>query len=504
MAKTSIAAMKTSEFSKLSFDEILGASVSETDTPELREIPYEQIKTNEANFYTVDDVRELADSIALHGLLDPVVVTPDGEDFLLISGHRRFKAWGQLREADPDRYAAIPAIVRIFPSKAMAELALIMANATSRKLTSVEIGRQAQRIERLLYDLKEEGYTFPGRMRDQVAKACQVSASKLARLKVIENGLTGIWATIYEKNGIPEETAYQLARLSPEIQTKIMRATDKPGAYGVEIVGKLMAEEGVTYDGTQLKLGCDRCTHGDAFLRHDLEEPRCACKGETCCLRCERAKRDWSPCSRMCGKAKAVRSEAAKAEKDKAEKERKAKENKTRKLIRERAARLLKAAEAAELSDDKVIPCGNGWRSRSVGWIRKAAGDGEIGSIYDNDLSPNDIDVPKAARILGCSADYICGLTEDLHPKAEAPGQTFEPWWQKGDPETDGRYLCLVDMNRSGYPDVHEQMLDRTGGEWLAYGRGIGDMFEVVAWYALPPHWNTPARRPEEKNEEEP
>ena len=46
-------------------------------------------------------------------------------------------------------------------------------------------GFQLRTVHPLLYQLREEGYEFPGRMRDQVAAACKVSAPKLARLKVI-------------------------------------------------------------------------------------------------------------------------------------------------------------------------------------------------------------------------------------------------------------------------------------------------------------------------------
>ena len=55
----------------------------------------------------------------------------------------------------------------------MAELQLILANSTARVLSNAEISKQAERMEVLLYQLKEEGYEFPGRMRDQVAAACQ-------------------------------------------------------------------------------------------------------------------------------------------------------------------------------------------------------------------------------------------------------------------------------------------------------------------------------------------
>lgn len=475
----------TAEVAKMDFDAFFAATVSESDTaPELREIPWEDIDANAGNFYSVDDVEELKNSIEMHGLLDPIVVMP-GEDgrYTLISGHRRHKAWGQLREEDPERWARIPAIVRSFPSPRMAELALIMANSASRKLTPAEIGKQAQRIEQLLYDLKEEGYSFPGRMREQVAKACQVSSTKLARLKAIENHLTGIWLTIFEKNGIAEETAYQLSRLSPEIQTKIMRATERPGAYGVEIVGKMMTAEGVTYDGSQLKLpGCRKCTHGDAFLRHDLDDPYSPCQGKTCCLSCSKATRDWNPCPRMCAAAKKVRSEKAQAEKAEEAKKQKRKENRIRQELRESARRLLAAAEAAGIADDVEIKSSGGWRTWNVDFLRRAAGDGDVGSIYENHLAPEKLDVAQTAKALSCSADYVCGLTDELRPTAVSESDTGAPRWMLGEPPADGRYICGLQMGSS----LIEQTVDRRDGAWYIIGQPVETYGEVKCWWPLP------------------
>ena len=89
-------------------------------------------------------------------------------------------------EGSGDRWANIPCIVeRDEVSPELRELRLIMGNRDTRKLSPAEVSKQAQRVELLLYQLKEQGYEFPGRMRDQVGAACQVSAPKLARLKVV-------------------------------------------------------------------------------------------------------------------------------------------------------------------------------------------------------------------------------------------------------------------------------------------------------------------------------
>lgn len=485
--------------------------VSNLGTMEISLIPWDRIRVNGENFYDTSDVEDLRNSIQMHGLLDPVTVTPDAEDgyYLLISGHRRHKAWGLLREEEPEKYERIPAMIRRFESKNMAELALIMANSTARVLTPAEVGRQAERIERLLYELKEEGYTFNGRMRDQVAKACQVSASRIGRLKMIREKLAECWTKKWNRGSLPEDTAYKLAQLPTEIQERIFKVKSDAFAIGVEKTGKLMTSgndykcEGLTGP------GCSQCTHGDAFLRHDLEDPWNPCKGKTCCLKCDRAMRDWSPCSRMCSKAKEKRSKAIEKKKAKETAERDAKQSALHTRIRESALRLVKAADASGADDEALIPTRYG--RYTVKRIRGIASGDDPGYQYDNFLTTEGgLDATAAARALGCSADYVCGLTEELHPAAPevrsdegiapyaeepenevymAASRLIDPAWMTGDPPGDGRYLCLVDLDKGGFGDLHEQQLDLRDGVWLAYGRTIDDMFDVIAWWPLPRKW---------------
>ena len=475
---------------KFNLAEYVTADVSKLDHVEITMVRWDHIRVNDANFYDVSDVEELRNSIKMHGLLDPIVVTPDEEPerYLLVSGHRRHKAWGLLREEDPDKYALIPAIVRTFESKAMAELALIMANSTARKLTSAEISRQAERIERLLYDLKEEGYEFDGRMRDQVAKACQVSSTKLARLKVIRENLLLDFKKRWEAGTLNEACAYELAQGSGVFQERILRVMPDATSQGIAAVRKIM-EAGNDYSCTALcGPGCLKCTHQQAFLRHDLEDPWNTCEGKTCCLKCPKANRDWSPCSRMCSKAKEKRTAANAKEKEKAAQEEQKKKDRLRREIRESALRLLKAADAAG-ADDKTEIKLSGYGAKTVSWLRKAAGDEDIGYFYRNEIAPEALDVAKVARALGCSADYVCGLTEELQPEPE-PAAAAPDGWQTGPAPGDGRYLCLVDLG-TGAGDFHEQQCDSRDGVWEAYGRPVADMFTVVAWYPLPAKWQS-------------
>ena len=62
---------------------------------------------------------ELADSIRERGVLQPILLRPDGEDYLIIAGERRWRA------AQRARLHAIPALVREIDDSTTAELALI-------------------------------------------------------------------------------------------------------------------------------------------------------------------------------------------------------------------------------------------------------------------------------------------------------------------------------------------------------------------------------------------
>ena len=144
-------------------------TVSNLDTsaaaPQVRMIPLDDIVENQANFYSVDkaELSDLVNSIAMDGLQQYPVVMPHPNQpgkYQLISGHRRCAAIRLLVEdAEHPRedLRLVPCTVRQYQSGALAELQLILANSTTRKLSAPEISRQAERMTDLLYQLKEEG-----------------------------------------------------------------------------------------------------------------------------------------------------------------------------------------------------------------------------------------------------------------------------------------------------------------------------------------------------------
>ena len=199
-------------------------SNSDTGREQIEYIRLDLIDEDPNNFYQLSAIDELAANIELCGLQQPIRVRKqENGRYMIVSGHRRRAALSLLAKDNPDKRSEVPCIIETDEvSPALQQLRLIFANSSTRTMTSAEISKQAEETEILLYRLKEEeGYEFPGRMRDHVAKVVGVSKTKLARLKVIRENLAKCWKKSYEKNNIKEDTAYKLAQMPEEWQKLI-------------------------------------------------------------------------------------------------------------------------------------------------------------------------------------------------------------------------------------------------------------------------------------------
>jgi len=436
-----------------SFAASLSETVSKLDTserPQLKYIDIDLLDSNEMNFYSVDDVESLANSIAMSGLDSPLIVRP-GEDgrYTIVAGHRRRAALRKLVEEDGrEDLRRVPCFVREYKSAAMEELQLIMSNSTARVLTSSETLYQVNKTEALLYQLKGEGVTFPGRMRSQVAAACNVSESKIARLKVIDARLCSEYMDLFKQNKLPEQVAYSLAKLPQDFQRRIFGATKEPPVASVVEQLTTAYKNGARWEPSLTCPDGKACTRGDAFLRHDCEHWHDMCRGEKCCLECSRAKADYYACDRMCSKAKAVRKE----KRDDAKATALSREEKVQAERREEAqgiaSRLVNAADLSGAAGNCEVELGRYGRSWSIKDLRKfAAGDFGDTQLSGWEFGQDDVErFAKAAETLGCSVDYIMGLTDEV--RAGQAQQDIQ--WQIGNPTTNGYYWAIYTGKISG------------------------------------------------------
>ena len=194
-------------------------AVSNSDSPRITMIPITELRPNGGNFYDTSNFEDLADSIELNGLLEPLCVFRRGQGtghYVIFSGHRRFKALRLLYEKSGfEKWTEVPCIVFPDPHDANREtVMLIHANSTGRVLSNWEKAQQARRLKEALVAMREGGAELPGRIRDLVAEEMQMSASKLARLEAIGNNLTEVrFAKAWREGRLSESVAYELSKL---------------------------------------------------------------------------------------------------------------------------------------------------------------------------------------------------------------------------------------------------------------------------------------------------
>ena len=182
---------------------------------------------SKGNFYSVEDVQDLKQSIELLGVLQPLLVTDKEEDgkCRIIAGHRRRLAVMQLVEEGKERFRYVPILIKPTQNAILDKLALIMANRFREK-TDWEKMTEALETEDLVLKLKET-INIPGRTRDLLAEILETSPAQVGRYKAIYNNLIPelmaefkanniVVSVIYEASGLPEEYQKQAAEIFRE------------------------------------------------------------------------------------------------------------------------------------------------------------------------------------------------------------------------------------------------------------------------------------------------
>ena len=481
------------------FAKTLAQPVSESGTgrEQIEYISVDLLDDDPNNFYSLRALDELAANIATVGLQQPIRVR-DGENghVVIVSGHRRTAAVRMLVADGRDDLREVPCIRdRGEVSPALQELRLLYANSSTRALTSAEISRQVERVRELLYQLKEEGYEFPGRMRDHVAEACKISKSKLARLEKIQKGLASCYCDAWEAGTLPEDTADALSSLPEYVQERIKRVCPKttPSAGRIRDVVKRGEYLAVSFKCP----GGSTCTHMDKFFRHDLKAQSWeACGGEKCCLKCrDGGAHDPSgycgaACAEMCSKAREKYEKAKERKKAfEAAAEMKAQSEAARRVQAE-SRRVVRAADAAGLGDEVKLHYDYGG-SLTVGLLRSLSDGTALDSAvkcYSMGILPwRADDVAKNAKTLHCSVDYLLGLTDEINSTAAVSGQVALAAWMPGGTTPAEPCDVVAEFDLSGDGKVVSRTLCRWDGEAFRFGKGRDKIdVRVVRWLALP------------------
>lgn len=492
-----------SKFDMGEFAKVL-AGVPNSDTNDREQIEYIDISlldSDEKNFYTLSNLEGLASNISFAGLQQPIRVRPaEAGRYTIVSGHRRRAALQILVDEGAEKWRQVPCIVeRETGSDALRELRLIYANSDTRTMNSADIAKQAERVQELLYQLKEEGVEFPGRMRDHVAEACKVSKTKLANLKVIREKLGKEWRPAYEKGKLKESTALTLARMPSEHQSLIFAAVKEKKTkleYFYESEAKRIGDKMATID--KIKCPWDKnqpCSNAEAMKKKASTQDSwsVSCKG--CCDNCVSLTSCKYACPMLAKKVRSLRDK----EKEQIRRDKLAREEKDAPVIREIKDLWNRFGFARNAADKTVKECYDAigrWYSSSDEQKAvelecleaKFTVDTRLPYGYSCSLD----DVKKWVRIgdlLGCSIDYLLCRTDVPQVATKVPqpeGQMIFSCWMPGGttPATPCDMVADFDV---GQGKSHRMCCYFDGRQFLFKRGGATIELPPLRWMMLPP-----------------
>ena len=439
--------------------------VSESDT--MLEISIDDIRDNPRNFYPVPDpqaLRALADSIRANGLLEPPTVVPAGDGtYRLISGHSRMAAIKALRETEtPDQWATV--LCRVLPpmSEGQEQAAIIEANRQRVKSNAL-LADEAERLTEAYIKRRESGEELPGRIRDRVAEALKINATKVANLSAIKNGLKvpGLMER-WKRDEIPEAAALLIARMDIDEQYRLLDwIIDKRRSCTINEVRKFS---------TCYTAVCRKCEHTgrmceNAERMYDHDYRYGEWKGSNCCLHC--LARDTCPAACRYVEKKPVEQPEAPA--------------------------VNPAVKDPRLDYKVMVPtfCQRVKELRiQTGMSRKkfAQSIDEFPGTYsacENASMCGSEKIAKLALCFGVSTDYLYGLTDELTPPTLPEGQLMIAGWMPGSttPAEPGEFAVCVDL---GGGKLLRRFFDWDGQRWMRPG-GIEAQAPVAWWMRLPP-----------------
>ena len=470
---------------------------SGTGREQIEYIALSQLDSDANNFYQLSKVDELAANIQLCGLQQPIRVRRnpgDGSRYTIVSGHRRRAAVELLAAEEPERWSEVPCIVEADEaSPALQQLRLIFANSSTRTMTPAEVSEQAVRVEKLLYELKEEGYDFPGRMRDHVAQAVNVSKSKLSRLKVIRGHLDAVWQPSFQGGKIGESVAYTLARMLYSHQGSVYAVHGSNPSGLTEEALQIFEQRMRAID----KIVCGHNATGICVNAREMRDKSCKDRwADPCASRCCYDCSNLRTCSKSCNNAAAKKKEL-KAVKKTAEREaaeRQAEREQSRidlirnvylrtgqarlavgKTVEDVFAAQKRFATTSSLSDFEDLEQGTAKISASTHL--------PFGYCFDAAIAETMVAV---ADCLGCSIDWLLCRTDvkELAQKAAAVPDSGTIW-QTGDPPEPGTYLLML-KDVGTLPQYEDWRWN--GSTWEDWSGEFNPEIdgEIVGWIPMP------------------
>ncbi len=181
---------------------------------------------NDLNFYSIEDIEELAGDILMCGLKQNLELTHapcEAGEYRITAGERRWEALKLLVSKGYREFEMATCKLTAPQDADEEQVEIIIANAYRNK-TTLDMIEEEKRLKASLENIKAAGKTIKGydlqtgRLRDVIAQMLNVSKTKVAQIESINNNLIPEFREELEKERLTFSAAYELSGMPEEEQ----------------------------------------------------------------------------------------------------------------------------------------------------------------------------------------------------------------------------------------------------------------------------------------------
>lgn len=202
-------------------------------------IDVHKLQSSKLNFYSLRNIRELADLIKIFNIRQNLEVTPIAgtDEYRVVAGHRRRLATLMLLEdGEPEEeYRYVPCRIVDHPIESEERGVLIATNIENRQFDKYEYIEQYKQLNEVIKERKKT-HDVPGRVIEHIAKVLGVSTSQVERIATIDKKLEPELKQELQNGTISFNAAAELARLSVADQKAVYEQHKETGVTDLKTV----------------------------------------------------------------------------------------------------------------------------------------------------------------------------------------------------------------------------------------------------------------------------
>lgn len=206
---------------------------------------------NDMNFYSVEQVEELAGDILMYGLkqnLELVYAPCEKGEYRIVAGERRWEALKYLVSKGYKEFELATSKLTTPQDNDEEQVEIIIANAYRTKTTS-DMVEEETRLKASLERMKAAGKKIKGydlqsgRLRDVISSMLHVSKTKIAQIEAVNNNLIPEWKEELKGERLTFSAAYELSGMTADEQREALGKFTETGELTHKDVKDMKAEK---------------------------------------------------------------------------------------------------------------------------------------------------------------------------------------------------------------------------------------------------------------------